>query len=129
MRGGEIKGTTMKIDKSLAIVVAVVAAVALVLGCAGLAYGMTQASNSRAAVTRVQAQMHTMQTSEVAVASKAAGTASKLSHLGVCWYVTYGTASGDYGTYAEDVGIDAVTSAGGGIYTCPSGDTYSQLAP
>lgn len=50
-------------------------------------------------------------------------TTAKAARQGVCWSVSYGTASGDFGDYAEDVTIDApiITS---GVTTCPTGDTF-----
>jgi hypothetical protein len=72
------------------------------------------------AITVVQAK----NTKALSVDSAALGkNTSVTARLGVCWSVSYGTASGDYGSYAESVSIDApiVTS---GVTTCPSGDTF-----
>jgi hypothetical protein len=43
---------------------------------------------------------------------------------GVCWNVSYGSADGDYGTYAESMSIDAPLVTAGGVTTCPQGDTF-----
>lgn len=106
----------------------------------GMAYGASQASSSTTATAQLRTQLHALrqalaqeaaaQVRDTAAekSARSAVTSAAIARLGVCWNASYGTATGDYGSYAESMSIDAPVTAGG-VTTCPQGDTFVPVVP
>jgi hypothetical protein len=119
------------------VIFGVVATVALALGITAMVMASSSASSAsrdsaaataqqRTATAQLRTQVRAVQVVQGKnTAALGADTAAR-TRMGVCWNVSYGSANGDYGTYAESVSIDApIVTAG--VTTCPQGDTFAPV--
>ena len=87
-----------------------------------------QVAHQKTATASESRQQATLNKQLVAIQAALASSGHSTAHLGICWNSSSGTATGDYGTYMESIGIDSpvITSD---VTTCPTGDTFVGVLP